>query len=132
MGNLDAKTKDEMEITELIDESQQPQVEKLSSAFMSLYSEQRFISSTDKIAEKLTPEHITQIISNSEKEDLRAFSSFKWNAVVRFATLVISLVFAVFLLIFFRESEHFTTILTAIFSFLGGLGLGRFVVSSKK
>ena len=98
---------------------------------LSLYSEQRFISSTDKIAEKLTPEHITQIISNSEKEDLRAFASFKWNTVVRFATLIISLIFAVFLLIYFRDSEYFTTILTAIFSFLGGLGLGRFVMSPK-
>jgi hypothetical protein len=108
-------------------------VKGMAEAMMlSMRSESHMISSANKIAEKLTPEHITQIIDNAEEEDKRSFSAFKMNSVLRTVYIIISLSFALFLLIFFKDSEYFSTILTAIFSFLGGIGIGKYVMPSNK
>jgi len=111
---------EEAEATDFLDEPPHTQVGgKLVSEIMGLaISEQRFISETDKIAEKLTSEHITQIIAASEREDSRAFTAFKWNSIVRLIVFVMSLLFVGFLLVFFRYSDYFATILAATFSFL--------------
>jgi hypothetical protein len=107
-----------------------PQVkEQLSSWILSMRSEQR--SGTALIAEKLNTEHIAALITNNEESEKRDFSAFKIEKFVGIAIFIISLIFALILLIVFRDSEHFITIITALFSFLGGLGVGRFVIPGK-
>ena len=128
-----SETKPEHEVIDIDDESMPPEVKQLFSSFMmSMSAEHRVISSADKIADKLTPEHITSIIANSEKDDVRSLDAFKWNKIVGLIVFVVSLMFAAFLLIFFRESEHFATILTALFSFLGGIGFGKYVLKGRE
>jgi len=116
------------------DEPPQEIKQMLSSYLLSIQSEQRFISGTDKIAEKITEEHIGKIIDISEKEDERSFKAFKFGRIVGLIIFMVSLAFAFVLLLVFKDSEYFPTILTAIFSFLGGLGVGKFIVpnSDKK
>jgi len=125
--------KDEkLETTEIAETSVPPQIEDVLSGFMSVsMSGQSIVSSTDKIAEKLTAEHITQIIEVSSKEDERAFAAFQWRMATGIIIFVLSLVFAGLLLVLFRDSEYFVTILTAIFSFLGGMGVGKFILPHK-
>lgn len=96
------------------------------------YSEQRMVSPSDKLAEKLEPEHITKIIESAEKDDARSFSAFKIEKFTTLTVFVIALIFAVVLLIMFKDSEYLTMIITALFSFLGGLGVGRFTSQNKK
>jgi hypothetical protein len=102
-----------------------PEMHEIASLFLSR-DEQRIISSADAIADKLTPEHIAKIIDNSAKDDEYTFRSFKWDKIVSVLILFASMAFAIALLILFQDSSHFEAILAAIFSFLGGLGLGRF------
>jgi len=110
------------------DDSISPSFRKMmSQVSMAFHSEQRIMSSADKVAEKLTPEHITQIIANSEQDDSRQFSAFKWNSIIKLIIFFASLLFAIFLLVFFRNSEYFITLLAALFSFLGGLGVGKHI-----
>jgi len=106
--------------------------EFMSSMVMTLQSEQRIISSSDKVAEKLTEEHIAQIIMNSEKEDSRQFLAFKLNKFISLIIFIVSLVFAMVLLVIFRDSEYFITLVAAIFSFLGGLGIGKFALTKRE
>jgi hypothetical protein len=107
-----------------------PQIEEqLSSWMLSLRSERR--SEASLLAEKLDSEHISTIIANGAKEDERSFSAFKIERFIGIAIFVISLIFALTLLIVFRDSEHFITIVTALFSFLGGLGVGKFIMPGK-
>ena len=104
----------------------------LSSVLLSIQGEQQLISGADKIAEKLTGEHIGKIIENSEKEDERSYKAFIFGKVAGLIIFLISLIFAFVLLLIFKDSEHFQTILTAIFSFLGGLGIGKFIIPNSK
>ena len=97
----------------------------LSSMMLSVHSERRIISGIDKIAEKLTEAHIDKIIENAAKDDERSFAAFKMRHILGGIIFGVSLAFAFSLILLFRESEHFLTILASIFSFLGGLGVGR-------
>jgi len=122
-------TEDRPEVLDGTSEPLPPQAERMLMAFR---SEQHFISSSDKIAEKLTPEHITQLLASSDKEDEREHARFQWTSIIKLLIFFTALLFAGFLLVFFSNSEYFLTILASIFSFLGGLGFGRFASLSKK
>lgn len=90
------------------------------------------VSTADKVVDKLTPEHIDKMLDSSAKEDERSYNAFKINKLTGVLVFVFSLAFAIFLLVFFKDSEHFITVLTGIFSFLGGLGIGKFILPGKK
>ena len=118
---------------ELFDDGIPPEYRSIISSFlMSVSREQRLISSADSIAEKVTEEHITKMLDMGAKEDERSHLAFKWNRVIQVIVLLVSLGFAAFLLVFFKDSPHFSTIVTSIFSFLGGLGIGRFTMTQKE
>ncbi|MDR1135615.1 MAG: hypothetical protein LBL49_05500 [Clostridiales Family XIII bacterium] len=107
-----------------------PQIrEQLSSWMLSMYSEQR--SGASLLVDKLNPDHISTIIENGAREDERDFSAFKIEKAVSSIIFIACLIFAIVILIVFRDSEYFVTIITALFSFLGGLGVGRVTVTHK-
>jgi hypothetical protein len=107
-----------------------PQVkEQLSSWIMSWHSEQR--SGAAMLVDKLDAEHISTIITNGAKEDERQFAAFKIDKVVGVIIFILSIAFALALLIIFMDSEYFVPIVTALFSFLGGLGVGKFLPYGK-
>jgi len=112
--------KNEMPETEIV-----PEIEAL------MFSQQ-FISGADKIAEKLNEEHITKIIESSAKDNERSFISAMFGKIAGLVIFFLSLIFAFILLLIFKDSEHFQTILTAIFSFLGGLGVGKFIIPNSR
>jgi hypothetical protein len=89
------------------------------------------VSSMDKVADKLNPEHITTIIDNAEKEDVRKYNAFKMGKIIGLIIFLICIAFSFSLLYIFKDSPHFPTILTGIFSFLGGLGVGKFILPNK-
>lgn len=78
------------------------------------------------IEEKITEKHISYVLENSDKENIRNYNSGiheKWfNAFV----VLIAVVLIVFLTIYLAKdnSELYKYILTAVFSFLGGFGGG--------
>jgi hypothetical protein len=104
--------------------------ELLSSWMLSLRSEHR--SNASLLVEKLDPEHISTIIANGAKEDERNFSAFKLEKIVGIIILIVALVFALTVLLLFRDSEYFVALITALFSFLGGLGVGKLLLSGKR
>jgi Fe2+ transport system protein B len=114
-------------------EENSPEIEQLlSSVLLSVQSEQQFISGADKIAEKLTEEHIGKIIESYEKENERSFTALMFGKIAGLIIFFVSLAFAFALLLIFKDSEYFYTILTAIFSFLGGLGVGKYIIPNSK
>ena len=100
--------------------------------FMSAQRVEGFASSADKIAEKLTEDHITMLFKGAEKDDQRKADAEKRGQIIGFIFFIVCLLFAVFVLVFFQNSTHFTTVLTSLFSFLGGLGVGKFILPGKK
>ncbi len=77
------------------------------------------------LSEKITPEHITKLIDNSEARDVRDYQERKSNRWYHLAVLVISLVFLAFLIIFLKEDKELLyKVIIAIISFAGGFGVG--------
>lgn len=79
------------------------------------------------LSDKITSEHITDLIKNSDAQDKRDRDERKTEKNYQIAFLVIGLLFMVFLIVFLKDSPDLLyKILIALFSFLGGFGMGRF------
>lgn len=80
------------------------------------------------IQQRVTSEHIGQLIANSERDSERAHTSEASERRYRFLYFVIGLIAAIGLLVFFsvtNDREMLTTVLVALLGFAGGFGLGR-------
>ena len=85
------------------------------------------------ISEKITSEHITELIKNSDNQDLRDRDERKTDKNYQIIFLLIGLAFLVFLIIFLQNNEDLLyKIILAIISFLGGFGIGKSSQSKSK
>ncbi len=86
-----------------------------------------FTRETNPIYEKVSSEHITSIINNSEEQDKRdrkERGNIRW---MNFGMFILILVFLVFIIIFLIDNENILNlIITASLAFAGGFGVGKF------
>lgn len=85
-------------------------------------SHQRIGFPPNPIASKITPDHITKLIDNSESESQRDFHS-QWFT---FGYAILALAFLVFVFIYLPSVDKtlFVDVLKLLLTFLGGLGAG--------
>jgi Trk-type K+ transport system membrane component len=91
----------------------------ISREFMSV------TKNSNPLSEKVTSDHITKIIDNSDVQDKRDRDERKQEKIYNFLILFVALIFVAFLIIYLKDNEKLlTTIITAILSFAGGFGIG--------
>ncbi len=110
------------ELLEAIPESER-------SKFIHLMSETLMtsqINMSNPVADKITEEHITQIISKSDEYDKRDRAERKSERNYNLIILIIALLFVVFIIVFLKtEQDLLLKIVIAIISFIGGFGFGQ-------
>jgi len=103
--------------------------EKDREKFIAVFQETIFSSitkSNNNFAEKLTPDHITSIISNSDTQDKRDRDERKGLRNHHLIIFALSLVFLGFIIVFLKDDKDLLyKIIIAIISFLGGVGIGK-------
>ena len=78
------------------------------------------------LVDKITSEHITQLIINSDEQDKRDREERKQERYYNLTLVVISLVFIAFLIVYLHTNEDLLIkIIIGIVSFIGGYGLGK-------
>ncbi len=78
------------------------------------------------IADKITEDHITKLIDNSDSHDKRDRHERKGLRTHNIILILIGLIFIVFLLIFLKDNQDLLIkIIIAIISFIGGFGYGK-------
>ena len=80
------------------------------------------------IFQRVTSEHVTSIIANVEKDNVREHDASTSQRRYQFAYFLLGTVFAVGLIVFFTVSDNrdlIAPIVTAVAGFLGGLAAGR-------
>lgn len=83
------------------------------------------------VSEKITSEHITQLIENADKQDLRERAERRGQRTYNLILLCIALAFLGFLVVYLKdEKDLLYKVIIAIISFVGGFGFGR--TSGKK
>ena len=87
---------------------------------------------SNPIADKITPDHITTLISNSDENDKRDRVERKSERNYNLILIVIGLLFIGFLIVYLQSNlSLLITIITAILSFIGGFGFGKSQKSSE-
>ena len=78
------------------------------------------------IAEKVTSEHITQMISTSDEQDQRDRKERNHERFFNIGLLILGLLFIGFLIVYLKDDkELLTNVIVAILSFIGGFGFGK-------
>lgn len=78
------------------------------------------------IADKITTEHITQLISKSDNYDKRDREERKGERNYNLVLIVMGLLFVGFLIVFLQSNEELLIkIVIGIISFIGGFGFGQ-------
>lgn len=78
------------------------------------------------IAEKITAEHITQLISKSDDQDKRDREERQGERNYNLFLVIIGLLFIGFLIVFLQDNEDLLIkVIIGIISFLGGFGFGQ-------
>jgi len=86
-----------------------------------------FTRETNPIYEKVSPDHITAIINNSEGQDKRDRKERGNIRLMNLGMFILVLAFLVFIIIFLIENENMLhLIITAFLAFAGGFGVGKF------
>lgn len=81
---------------------------------------------SNPIADKITTEHITQLISKSDDHDKRDREERKGERNYNLILILIGLVFIGFLIVFLQQNEDLLIkIVIGIISFVGGFGFGQ-------
>lgn len=81
---------------------------------------------SNPLSEKITSDHITTLIKNSDTSDLRDRNERKSERNYNLLLIIISLLFIGFLIVFLQSNLNLLiTIITAILSFIGGFGFGK-------
>lgn len=84
------------------------------------------VKKSNPISEKITEEHISTLIRNSDEQDKRDRKEHSGDKYFSIILIVIALAFVGFLIVFLQSNEKLLiTIITAILSFIGGFGLGK-------
>ncbi len=110
------------EILEAIPEEERGRVESIIRQTMI----SGVIKRSNPIAEKITSEHITQIISKSDEFDKRERNERKSERNYNLLLIIIALIFIGFLIVFLQNKEDLLIkIVIGIISFVGGFGFGK-------
>ncbi len=84
------------------------------------------IKGANPVADKITPEHITQIIAKSDEFDKRDRKERKNERNYNLLLIIIALLFIGFLIVFLQKNEDLLIkIIIGIISFIGGFGFGQ-------
>ena len=81
---------------------------------------------SNPIAEKITSEHLTRLLENSDEQDKRDRAERKSEKNYQITFLLIGLIFLGFLIIFLKDDKELLyKVIIAIISFVGGFGIGK-------
>lgn len=81
---------------------------------------------SNPVADKITSEHITQLIAKSDDQDIRDRKERKGERNYNLILIIIALIFIGFLIIFLQANEDLLIkIIIGIISFVGGFGFGQ-------
>ena len=81
---------------------------------------------SNPIADKITSDHITQLISKSDEQDKRDRVERKNEKNYNLILIIIGLIFIGFLIVFLKKNEDLLIkIVIGIISFVGGFGFGQ-------
>lgn len=85
------------------------------------------------IADKITSDHITDLIKKSDDHDVRDRQERQGERNYNLILIIIGLVFIGFLIVFLQSNENLLIkIVIGIISFIGGLGFGKTIKSTKE
>ena len=85
-----------------------------------------FVKNNNSLTDKLTPDHITNIINNSDAHDRRDRDERKGQRYYHLLIFIISLIFLGFVIVFLKDDKDLLyKIIIALISFLGGFGIGK-------
>lgn len=85
------------------------------------------------IADKITSEHITQLITKSDDQDKREWEERGRDRNYNLILVGIGVAFVSFLVVFLKDNENLLlNLVLAIVSFIGGFGFGKFYKSEGK
>ena len=85
------------------------------------------------IAEKITSDHISDLIKKSDDHDIRDREERKGERNYNLLLIIIGLVFIGFLIVFLQSNEDLLIkIVIGIISFIGGFGFGKTVKTPKQ
>ena len=82
----------------------------------------------DRIAETLTPEHVTSLIGNADAASQRKHEAGRQRERIRLALACLALAAVIglcWMLLAYDATEHLDAIITAAIGLAGGFGLGR-------
>lgn len=81
---------------------------------------------SNPIADKITTEHISQLITKSDEHDIRDRAERKSERNYNLLLVLIGLVFIGFLIVFLQNNEDLLIkVVIGIISFIGGFGFGQ-------
>ena len=81
---------------------------------------------SNPIAEKITSDHISQLISKSDVQDKRDRDERKGERNYNLILIIIGLLFVGFLIVFLQNNEELLIkVIIGIISFIGGFGFGQ-------
>jgi len=87
---------------------------------------------SNPISEKVTSEHISKLIENSNVQDERDRKERKSNKNYQVIFLLIGLLFLGFLIVFLKDDKDLLyKIVIAVISFVGGFGIGKTKIKQK-
>ena len=87
---------------------------------------------SNPISEKITSEHISKLIENSNFQDERDRKERKSDKNYQIIFLLIGLIFIGFLIVFLKDDKELLyKIIIAIISFIGGFGIGKTKIKQK-
>lgn len=85
------------------------------------------------IADKITSDHITDLIKKSDDQDVRDRQERQGERNYNLILIIIGLGFIGFLIVFLRSNEDLLIkIVIGIISFIGGFGFGKTIKASKE
>ena len=110
---------------ELLDTVSEEEREKIITVIQeTMFS--NITKSASDFTEKITTDHITSIISNSDIQDKRDRDERKGQRNHQLIIFLLCLAFFVFIIVFLKsEKELLYKIIIAVISFLGGIGIGK-------
>jgi hypothetical protein len=81
---------------------------------------------SNSLTDKITTDHITSIISNSDAQDKRDRDERQGQRKLHLTVFILSLAFLAFIIVFLKDDKELLyKIIIAIISFLGGIGIGK-------
>ncbi len=104
-------------------------LEEKRGKVVSVFKQSMFSSimrGSNPIADRITSDHISQLIKNSDEHDLRNRKERKSQRNYNLLLLIIGLIFIGFLIVFLYEDQDLlVNIILDMISFIGGLGFGK-------